>query len=248
MWKWLYPKADGFVAPTASVAQAAAEIAGVPNERFEIIPNPVIDESVTVRGNEPAPDHSWVDDPDHPLILAVGRMTRQKDFSTLIRALKLVRERVPARLIILGDGEHRDQLEGLISELDLGDCVSVPGFEPNPYKYMKAADLFVMPSLWEGPGHVLIEAQAMGTPAISTDCPAGPADTLLNGEAGWLVPVGDHVKMSEAILEVIASPDEAARRVKVGLDASAKYLEPNVGMKWAGYLDRMLNNTWAAKS
>jgi glycosyltransferase involved in cell wall biosynthesis len=243
MWKWLYPKASGFVAPTASVAQAASDISGIPSDQFKIIPNPVIDKSVTVKGNEPAPGHPWLGDPGHPLILAVGRMTRQKDFPTLIRALKLVRERVPARLMILGDGEHRNQLEGLIAELDLESCVLMSGFEPNPYKYMKTADLFVMPSLWEGPGHVLIEAQAMGTPAISTDCPAGPADTLLHGEAGWLTPVGDHTKMSEAILEVIASPDEAKRRVEIGLKASNKYLAAEVGKRWAGYLDEMLNGT-----
>ncbi len=240
MWGRLYPKAAGFIAPTASVAETASEISGISHDRFEVIPNPVIDQSVILKGDESAPDHPWINDPEHPLILAVGRMTRQKDFGTLIRALKRVREHTPARLLILGEGEHRGQLEELISSLDLNSYVLMPGFEPNPYRYMKAADAFVMPSLWEGPGHVLIEAQAMGVPAVSTDCPAGPRDTLLDGAAGWLVPVGDDKKMSEAILDVFASPAEAQIKVQLGLEASTSYFESNVGSKWANYLDRLL--------
>lgn len=240
LWKRFYPKATGFVAPAESVATAAATISGIPADQFEVIPNPVIDDLVVEKGAAEAPDHPWFGVEGQPLILAVGRMTRQKDFGTLIRSLKRVREKVPARLMILGEGEHRSQLEALVSELGLTESVTMPGFDPNPYRHMKAADVFVMPSLWEGPGHVLIEAQAMGVPVVSTDCPAGPRETLLDGEAGELVPVGGSTEMADAILRVLDSPETTAKKIQLGLDSSGRFYDQNVGAKWRDYLDRLL--------
>ena len=238
LWPRLYPRADAFVAPARSVASIAAERAGMSGDRFDVIPNPVISQQVLSLGEESV-DHPWFGDPDQPLVLAVGRLTRQKDFPTLVRAMALVRKLIAARLLIVGEGEgeHRDLIETLKTELGVQEAVTLLGFDPNPYKYMRAADLFVMSSEWEGPGHALIEAQALGTPTVSTDCPAGPRDTLLDGRAGLLVPVGDPEAMAAAIIESLTDRDAARERAAVGLQNRDIYLPEQVAARWETLFD-----------
>jgi glycosyltransferase involved in cell wall biosynthesis len=134
----------------------------------------------------------------------VGRLNEQKDFPTLIRAFKIVYEKSKnARLIILGEGSEREHLMHLIKELGLVDIVSLPGFLQNPFSYMHRSQVFVLPSIHEGFGNVLVEAMACGCPVVSTDCPSGPREILNNGEYGHLVPVGDAAAMAAAILDVL---------------------------------------------
>jgi glycosyltransferase involved in cell wall biosynthesis len=134
------------------------------------------------------------------VILAVGRLTAQKDFSTLIRAFAEVRRSCPARLLILGEAEERPALEALVKQLGLEQAVSLPGFVANPYPYMVRAALFVLSSRWEGLPGVLIEALYCGTPAISTGCPSGPREILADGQYGQLAPVGDVQALAQAML------------------------------------------------
>jgi len=116
--------------------------------------------------------------------------------------------------MILGEGEERPNLEALVRELGLEEDVALPGFVENPYKYMKRAAVFVLSSRWEGFGNVLVEAMALGTPVVATDCPSGPAEILEGGKWGRLVPVGNHEALAEATLQVL-------RGEKVGASARA---------------------------
>jgi glycosyltransferase involved in cell wall biosynthesis len=139
-------------------------------------------------------------------VLGAGRLTAQKDFATLLSAFALAKERQPLRLIILGEGELRDPLQALASELGVAPEVRFPGFVENPYAFMSRSRVFVLSSAWEGFGLVLVEAMACGTPVVSTDCPAGPAEILEGGKYGRLVPVGDAIALAEAILATLAGP------------------------------------------
>jgi glycosyltransferase involved in cell wall biosynthesis len=107
--------------------------------------------------------------------------------------------------VILGEGHERAGLEGLARELGCAADLSLPGFVANPYPFMAAARLFVLSSAWEGFGNVLIEAMALGTPVISTDCPSGPSEILDQGRYGRLVPVGDHAALAQAIEQVLST-------------------------------------------
>ena len=144
-------------------------------------------------------------------------------------------------MIIIGAGEDEDRsgLERLAAELGVAEDMSMPGFQTNPYSYMKASDVYVMSSRWEGPGNALIEAQALGTPCISTDCPDGPRDTLLDGEAGLLVPVGDHHAMAEAIGATLSEGESTARRVRAGLDSRHRFEVESVAAEWMAFLSRL---------
>ena len=228
VWGTLYPRAAAIVAPTQSVARETAQVSGLAERAIKVIPNPVLDSSFAYKASDPL-DHPWFGE-GLPVVLGVGRLTRQKGFDSLIPAFDLVRHQTPAKLVILGDGEDRQALQGLVRRLKLDEVVDLPGYVQNPYAYMSRAAVFVLSSRWEGPGHVLIEALASGAPVVSTDCPFGPRDILLNGRAGLLVPVGDPGAMAAAILQVLQDPQGATQRAKIGrLQTHLWYADSVVG-------------------
>jgi glycosyltransferase involved in cell wall biosynthesis len=144
------------------------------------------------------------------VIVATGRLAPQKNFPLLLQAFALLRRQRPARLLILGEGRLRPQLEALIAELGLGEDVALPGFVTNPYAAFARASLFVLSSDYEGLGNVLIEAMACGCPVVSTNCPSGPAEILEGGRLGELVPVKDAAALSAAMLRALDTPRASA--------------------------------------
>ena len=220
MMRWAYPRADGIVAVSKGVADDLASAIGVPRAGIEVVYNPVATDDLGALSQQ-EPDHAWLAPDGPPVVLGVGRLTAQKDFSTLIHAFARVRAGREARLMILGDGNRRQELEALIKRLGLVNCVSLPGFVTNPYAYARRAALFVLSSRWEGFGNVLVEAMACGTPVVSTDCPSGPAEILEDGVWGRLVPVGDAealAKAMEATLEEPEHPDVVKRAAAFDVD------------------------------
>jgi glycosyltransferase involved in cell wall biosynthesis len=198
----VYPLADGIVTVSRGVAEDLAAYAGIPLERIRVIYNPVVSEGLLQAARQPIRHPLFVDN-QCPLILGAGRLTEQKDFFTLIKAFDIVRRKIPSRLVILGDGEERSNLENLIRSRGLQDMVDLPGFEINPFAFMKRASVFVLSSKWEGLPNVLIQALICGCPVVSTDCLSGPAEILKGGEYGHLVPVGDVEAIAVAIEAVL---------------------------------------------
>ncbi|RQG93828.1 glycosyltransferase [Natrarchaeobius chitinivorans] len=197
-----YRQADEIVAASSSVARDVASWANVPREDLSVIHNPV---ELASADSDDEPPHRWFGS-DEPVIVAAGRYTPEKDFSTLLRAFDEVRETVGGYLIVLGDGKLRDELEAQSRELSLEDRVCLYGFVDDPYPYMKAADLFVLSSRSEGFGNVLVEAMSCGTPVVATNCGSGPVTILEDGTYGPLVPVGDASRMADAMLETVSDP------------------------------------------
>jgi len=209
-----YPLADTVVAVSNGVADDFANITGLQRERIQVIYNPVVTPEILEKAEE-ALNHPWFAPGEPPVILSVGRLTKAKDYPTLIRAFALVHRERPARLMILGEGEERPKLEALIQELGLDDDVSLPGFVDNPYAYMARAAVFVLSSAWEGLPTVLIEAMAVGTPVIATDCPSGPREIASLTNACTLVAVGDSVTLSRSIIECI---EKGCKKIYINLE------------------------------
>lgn len=137
-------------------------------------------------------------------ILGVGRLTKQKRFDVLIKAFHKSNVK-NLKLVILGEGNQREDLDKLINELDLKDKVILPGFMNNPYPWYKNASLFVLSSDYEGFGNVIVEALACGTPVISTDC--GPTSEILIGKlSAGIVPKGDATLLANKISEYLEKP------------------------------------------
>lgn len=208
LWsRWALGVADHIVAVSSGVADDISLRTGIPRSRFRIIYNPVISDSLYRAAQDPV-EHRWFQPGEPPVVLAVGRLDKQKDFPMLIRAFRLVRNAGVARLMILGEGPDRSRIESAVRELRLTDDVSLPGFESNPYRYMRRAAVFALSSAWEGFGVVLVEALAMGLPVVSTNCTYGPSEILENGKYGTLVPVGDHQAMAAGLLSALQSSSQ----------------------------------------
>ena len=199
-----YPRAQAIVAVSHGVKDSLATTARIPPDRITVIYNPVITPHLH-QATQAHPDHPWFQGPD-PIILGIGRLTRQKNFPNLLHAFAQVLPQHPAKLLILGEGEDRDTLQRLIHDLHLDDHAQLPGFVPNPYAYLAHAQLFALSSDWEGLPTVLIEALAARTPVVSTDCPSGPREILDHGRHGHLVPTNDPTALAQAILHTLHQP------------------------------------------
>jgi len=207
--RWYWPRADGIIAVSQGVADDTVELACVPGERVHVVPNPVVTPELFERAAD-APGSWWPGEADEPVILAVGRLTRQKDFPTLLRAFARLYAERRARLVILGEGEDRLALERLAGELGIAEAISLPGFVVNPHAAMARADLFVLSSAWEGSPNVLTEALALGTPVVATDCRSGPREILDQGRIAPLVPVGDVDALARAMTQTLQAPPASA--------------------------------------
>jgi len=194
----VYPLANGVITVSDGVAKDLATYTGIPLERIKVIYNPAVSEQLLQVTEQPI-HHKFFTDNEYPVVLGVGRLAEQKDFPTLIKAFDILRKKIPSRLIILGDGEERSSLEELVRLSDLQDLVDLPGFDVNPFAFMKKSSVFVLSSKWEGLPGVLIQALACGCPVVSTNCLSGPSEILRDGEYGYLVPVGDVNAMAEAM-------------------------------------------------
>jgi glycosyltransferase involved in cell wall biosynthesis len=200
-----YLLADGVIAISQGVAEDVAGILGQSPASIPIAPNPVVTPDLARLAQAPV-DHPWLQPGQPPVILGVGRLEPQKDFTTLIRAFAEIRRQRPSRLILLGEGGQRRMVESLAAELGVREAIELPGFVANPYAYMSKAALFVLSSAWEGFGNALAEALAVGTPVVSTDCPSGPREILQDGRYGPLVPVGNASALARAMLETLERP------------------------------------------
>jgi glycosyltransferase involved in cell wall biosynthesis len=234
-----YPCADGFVAVSNGAAADLAHSISVARERIEVIHNPIVTPELRTAVQRVPTAFPRHNSPPAavPLVLGVGRLAAHKDFATLIEAFARLRERRPARLVLLGEGDRRAQLEDLVACRELHEDVQMPGFVDDPYDYYRAASVLVLSSRWEGFGNVLVEAMAFGTPVVSTSCPGGPVEILQNGAFGPLVPVGDGEALADALEGVLDAPPPASKLqqrarnfgLKRAVEAYRAVIEEHVG-------------------
>ncbi len=164
-------------------------------------------------------EEEWLRNKSAPVIVACGRLTQVKAQDTLLRAFAGLRRTMPARLVILGEGEEHDALLSLAQELGVAEHVLLPGVVDNPIAWFAESDLFVLSSRSEGLSLVLLEALVAGVPIVSTDCPSGPREVLADGRFGVLVPVDDVAALSGAMSRVLK------KRPEIDKAALAKHLQ-----------------------
>lgn len=203
--RFCFRRADACIGVSQGVAGELRR-SGIRDDRIHAVPNPV-DYEVLQRL---ARQECSVDLPEMPYVISVGRLERQKDHETLIRAFGRIAKRVPHRLIIVGEGPCRPRLERLVADLGLQERVLLLGTMINPQPLVQRADLFVLSSSWEGYPNALLEALAHGVRVVCTDCPHGPAEILQSGRYGALVPVGDDAAMADAMIGALSKPSLAA--------------------------------------
>jgi glycosyltransferase involved in cell wall biosynthesis len=226
---YVYPHADAIIAVSSGVADDLSAFAAIPRKNIIVLENPVITCELLALARQDFP-HSWFKRGEPPVILAVGRLEPAKDYPTLLRAFAKLRATRRSRLVILGEGHLRAELEALARQLGVASDTDFAGFVLNPYAAMSKAALLALSSRWEGSPNVLVEALACGLPVVATDCPSGPRETLKGGRYGRLVQVGDVDALSAAMSDMLDAPPrrdllEQACRPFTAARSAARYLE-----------------------
>src|SRR3990170_8235762 len=208
LMRLLYRRADRVVAVSQQLANDLVMQLDLPAQKVVAIPNPVPGEEIRRMSLVPV-SHRFFSE-GVPVLMAVGRLHSVKDYPTLVRAVADLRERKDVRLIVLGEGPARSELEALVEALGMSEVVDFPGFISPPWPWMARADVLALSSRTEGWPNVLGEALALGVPVVATDCQTGPREILDNGRFGPLVQVGDFVAMSVAIEAMLDNPPDRA--------------------------------------
>jgi glycosyltransferase involved in cell wall biosynthesis len=204
LWNWLYrqfyPRADRIICVGDYVLDDLADNFGIPRGKMARVYNPV-DIDMTRRlaeaGGNPYSGKG-------PHLVAAGRLSKEKGFDVLLDAMPLVRAAISdAGLTILGDGPLKPDLLAQRERLGLCEAVRLVGFQPNPFPYFKHADMFVLSSRYEAFGLAVIEALAVGTPVVASDCPGAVREILVDCPKARLVPPSDPKALAEGIISAL---------------------------------------------
>jgi glycosyltransferase involved in cell wall biosynthesis len=209
-----YPRLDRIIALSRGVADDLVQIVPAAAPLVTVIYNAGLDDTLASRAAAPleeAPDSGG-----KGVVVACGRLAAQKGYPHLLDAFARVNRETGAQLWILGEGPDRAAIESRIAQLGLSGAVHLLGFRKNPYPYMARADVFVLSSLYEGFGNVIVEAMAVGAPVVATDCPHGPAEIITNDVNGLLVPTADPTALAAALSRALGDRQLARRLAEAG--------------------------------
>lgn len=207
LMRYTYPHGDGLIGVSSdTITDLIENIKIAADIPMQVILNPINPNRVHQLAQEPI-DHPWFHNQDIPVIVTAARLAKQKQLDGLLRAFAQVVNVIPARLLILGDGPLRTDLENLSRDLGIADSVWMPGYDPNPYRYMANADVFVLASAWEGCPIALQEAMACGAAVVVTDAPGGMKDVVESGKSGLIVAANNPGALADGILKVLTQPE-----------------------------------------
>ena len=214
--RFTYPFADFVISNSCAAADEIRTMSGVAADKVVTIHNGVDSERISRLSNEPLQD-DWFLRGHGPLILSVGSVTARKDMGTLVKAFALMAAKTKVRLSIIGESYEPSEfrkIKRMIADFGLIESVHLPGFDPNPYKWMAAAAVVVSASTAEGCPNVIAEALALDRAIVATDCPGDTAVLLGHGKWGRIVPVGDSERMADAILAALDDPNAPNGRIR----------------------------------
>jgi glycosyltransferase involved in cell wall biosynthesis len=211
----LYPRADAFIGNSKGVVEDLVRDLRVDGRKVHMIHNPIDLEFARCEAGGQSP-HPWLEDGGPPVVLGMGRLSREKGFDLLLQAMAVLTRRCPARLILLGDGPEASALRQQAFELGISELTQFPGFQSNPYRWLGRCDVFCLSSRWEGFPQALAEALSLGRRVVASDCRSGPREILEGGRPGVLVPVGSAEALADGIAQaLIMAHNERAQRARV---------------------------------
>ena len=221
--KVFYSKADSIIAVSKHVGDDLVKNSKINKKLIHIINNPIDIDRINYLSNEDVAEEFFNE--DAPIILSVGRLSKEKGFEYLLKAFSLLKERSNARLVILGEGKEEANLKKLSKELGIDKQVFFLGFKDNPYKYMKRSTIFVFPSLYESFGIAMVEAMSCGVPVIATKSYEGIENIIEHERTGLLINAGDEHVIAESMLRLL---DDDGLRRSLSKEAKKKVLNYSV--------------------
>ncbi len=229
-----YPWADAIVAQTGNAAEWLRGISG--DAPVAVIPNPL---ASLDRETADGPGTARID-VSRSTVLAMGRLEPQKGFDMLITAFARAGAAHPGwRLVILGEGGERDALTALADRLGIAGRVSLPGAVKTPMPVLSRGGMFVLSSRFEGFPNALMEAMACGLPAVSFDCPSGPAGIIRDGVDGLLVPPEDVEALAAAMGRLMGDEDERKRLASRAVEVKERFGQETVMGMWDNLLEQL---------
>jgi len=173
-------------------------------------------------------------------ILNVGRLVNQKDQITLVKAINLIKGKIPLEVIIMGRGILKKKLENYIENNNLKSIIKIIDFKDNPFNYIKKSELFILTSAFEGLPNVLLEAQTLKKFIISSSCPTGPREILLNGKAGFLFKINNAYQLSKKILEYYKNKKKLNKMINLGFKKLERFDEEKNLEKYFNLINKYL--------
>ncbi|HLC17196.1 MAG TPA: glycosyltransferase family 4 protein [Thermodesulfovibrionia bacterium] len=226
IWKLLrlmtYPRAARIVVQTERVQ---ACFPGFIRKGISVIPNPIV--------VPPSDPHDVEKRSTNHRLIAMGRLVRLKGFDILLQAFARIKAKYPDwSLTILGEGVLRPELESMRDALGLAGSVQLPGRVENPYDHLKEADIFILPSRFEGFPNALCEAMACGLPVIAADCLSGPREITGNGSCGILFPPDNVDALASAMDSLMADINKRKALAQLSLTAAASFHIDTIMAMW----------------
>jgi glycosyltransferase involved in cell wall biosynthesis len=230
--------ADLIIATSQGVADDLVASFSGPRARVHVVPNPV-DLAMVAAASQEALEAEFETEWRRPVIVAAGRLAEAKNYPLLIEALAMLRERIPASLFILGQGDQEPALRRMIRDRELGAHVHLCGFRDNPWKYIARADVFALTSRYEGFGNVLVEAMACGVPVVATGSP-GTRD-IVSSDDGVLVERHEPAAVAAALARVLGDHQLRERMSAAARQHAQRYRTESVALAY----DRVLTEALA---
>ena len=233
-----YKKADLIICPSRGLLSDLTKFMKADESKIELVYNPTVTPDIFEKAQQPT-NHPWFEQKSCPIILGAGRLKPQKDFITLIEAFARVKRNLPdTKLVILGEGKQRRELENLVTKLELQGDVDLVGFQDNPYAFIAKADVFVLSSIYEGLPNILIEALALKKKIVATNCPSGPAEILKFGKYGSLLPTGSPFLLEAAMIEALKEKPSSLAESSPARDFEQKEQVEKYGQIFLNLVDK----------
>ncbi|HGJ64807.1 TPA: glycosyltransferase [bacterium] len=230
--------ADGIIVASRGMREECVRYFQAKENKIVVVPNSVNISEVALKSKEKVNLNIPF---EYKILSASGRLEKEKNLQFLLQAFFKIRQLEKVKLIIIGDGTERYNLEKLAKELEIFEDIIFTGYQINPYKYISISDIFIHTCLFEGFANSIIEAMACGVPVISVNCPYGPDSIINDGENGLLIPPEDESSLVRAVLQLLYDENLRRRLILNSAHSVKKFSIDKMISGYENFIEKIIN-------